>query len=454
VYASIKMLRRLVSEMKAIHANIGSIANKMTKILAQAEAWYEEASSLLVRCGLIESDGCDRTGTSVTLDEIAAAVESAEADVSIGLDEARQLEELLRKIRVWDERVEDAAPKRSKRLGKGSKYSKAARCSVSEVVGLIDESKHLPIRTDEEVDRLTKQLEDARLWQHEAHKELKDIASGFQDLRQAVDLVYGSPEEFYSEESRGNNGDGKELSSDAENDSSNDAGSIAQNEQENVLSVQPGKTAVNGGITSGEDASQNDSASVSGSELDMKSLSKLGGGGGRLQKMISSLLKDARTKGVYTAEEEASELLDEIVKWIVKSMSYIDSPDDLYEKKAFAPFDKFVEAGRELLDLRESFAKEIDSVDSTLVPNLTSCWAELVSDQLVRLQALQSHRDRFIEWSKTAEAILSGIEKRATLDEIKTIYEQSDEYPSGKSCNGFLAYEDVLSVLLMRPCPS
>jgi hypothetical protein len=421
VYASIEKLRQIVNEMNAIHANIGSISKKMSKILAQAEAWYEQASSLLVRCGLLESNGPDAAGTSVTLDEIVAAVETAEADVSIGLEEARKLEELLSKIRVWNERVEDAAPKRNKRVGKGSKYSKVARYSVSDVVDLIDESKHLPIRTDEEVDRLTKQLEDARHWQREAHKELQEITNGFQGLRQAVDLVYGPPEEFYSEETRAN-----DKSSNAKSDST--AESMAHSEQKYPSTTQPEET-------SAELASQNDSASVSGSEVDTKSLSKLGGGGGRLQKMISSLLKDARNKGVYTAEEQAAELLDKIVKWCVKSMSYIDSTDDVYDKKEFAPFDKFIEAGRELLDFRETFAKEIDSVDNTLVLDLTTSWTELVSDQLVRLQALQSHRDKFIEWTKAAEAILSGKEKRATLDEIKAIYEESNEYPYGKSRN-------------------
>ena len=73
---------------------------------------------------------------------------------------------------------------------------------------------------------------------------------------------------------------------------------------------------------------------------------------------------------------------------------------------------------------------ELDDAD--LIPSLNLSWGGLLSDQLVRLKALQLHLDEFITWSKRAHQLLSSKENRVTLKELNELAEQSYDYPCSK----------------------
>jgi len=415
-----------------IHANIGTASGKVSRILGQAETWYEEFGDLLARCGITASIAAASIVTPTgfaTLEEVKAAVESAESNISLDLKEARALRELWERIQKWQDRVLLAAPKRSKRVGKGKREE--ARYTVDDLISLIDESSALPIKTDEDTARMSQQLHKVHEWRLQARRELGDIATSFRALRQAVISDYGLPDEFYDEKTREKEevqDTGAEVSEQSQD--SHPVAEVAkqthdETQRSNESSSAMSADGTDGARESAEDSSQADASSQADSEVDME------GGGSAVCKMISSLLKGAKLTGVRTSEEEMTELLDKTAKWILRSLKCIDSPKDVYERKSFRLFDEFVATGDELLVYRDSL-QGLKLDDAELLQSLCSSSGDLISDQLVRLKILQAHRDKFIAWIKNAQQVLSSKENKATLEVLNELAEQSHDYPASK----------------------
>lgn len=407
------MLRQIVKEGNLIHANIGPSAGKMARILGQADTWYEEFGDLLRRCGVPDSlapvaNGTVATPTGLaTPEEVKAAVENAESNISLDLNEARALRELGERIQKWQESVTMAAPKRSKRvIGKGGREE--SRYTVNDLLKLIDESTTLPVNTDEDVERLRQQLQDVHKWRLAARRELGSVANNFRVLRQAVIADYGLPDEYYDEESREYGRKEKEEDIDPTN-GMDLSGSVLD---------------ATGSTESMDNSSQADE-SQTGSDSDME------GDGNALVRMISSLLSSAKLIGVRTPEEEVCEVLEKTAKWILKSLLCIDSPKKVYDKKSFRRFDELVATGEELLVFRDSL-QELDLVDGELLQSLASSSGDLVSDQLVRIKILKAHRDKFVAWFENAQEVISSKEERATLQALNELAEQSRDYPASK----------------------
>jgi hypothetical protein len=184
-----------VEEANAIYVNIGNASSRMCRILVQAETWCKEYAQLLTRCNVLpasEEGLADHSHFFVDITDLSKAVEAAKSEVSIDLEEAAKLRELLSKINAWRERVVLIAPKRSKR------HSRAARSgyTVEDLVGLIEEAPHLPISTQEEVDRLQLQLSTVEMWRAQAVQLLEMIIPGFHQLHTFIDDVYGTPSAF------------------------------------------------------------------------------------------------------------------------------------------------------------------------------------------------------------------------------------------------------------------
>jgi hypothetical protein len=147
--------------------------------------------------------------------------------------------------------------------------------------------------------------------------------------------------------------------------------------------------------------------------------------------MISSLLESSKLTSARTSEEEMAELLDRAAKWIIRSLECIDSPKEVYDKKTFELFDEFIVAGEEIIVCRDSLQGQMLD-DGELLNRVGLSLRDLVSDQLVRLKILQSHRDKFITWFRNAQEMLSSKEKRVTFDVINQLAEQSHDYPASK----------------------
>jgi hypothetical protein len=445
---SLDKLRRIVTEGTAIHANIGTSVNKMARVLSQAETWFEKNVTLLVRAGILKVDGHVCVGF-VTLPELTNAVSDASAGISLDLQEAVALQEVVDKIQRWVDRTGNAAPiKRSKRVGKGRWSCKPTRFRVADLVDLIEEAKTLPIPTDEEVQRLKTQLEDVYTWRLKAYKDLREIANGFHSLGAAIQSIHGSPEDFFSEESRLRiNADENLLSSSTEEiplevettTNPMDVDDTAESEAEgasglmDVDDTTEYKPVANSREVTGSLQMEEEPKDEGGSQTEVSSNRESETNLGReckVDRSIAVLLNEARQTGVMTTEEEVVASLDSISKWCTKTLKALESPNDLYEKRTFAQFNALIEAGEKLLQSPED-EHEIE-IDQELARLLRTSWSVVVKEQLDRLEKLRGHRDKFVEWSKSAQVLISAKEKKVSFEAIDALVEQSRAYPSCK----------------------
>lgn len=386
----------------------------MTKVLEQAEEWYESHESLLARANAVKTGASNSLGESITLSELEDAVSSAASDVSVDLEEALALKEIAERIRKWTERAGNAAPmKRSKRVGKGRWSCKGKRFRVEDLSELIDEAKSLPIPTTEVVDRLKKQLQDIQTWRSKAHEDLKEIADAFCCLRSTIDSIHGKSDELqpFLE---------IEIASDVEKavEKSSNLPIESKVSKESVESCHD------------KDPSEVDESKPNTDELRSSSSPTCGfDEKNKVEYLISNLLNEARQTGVVTAEEDVINELDKIATWCGKSLKTLKNSSELLEKRTYQNFNSLVAAGKELLALPDSNPVDIDS---DLSQSLRSSWSTLVEEQLCRLGKLEANRDDFIKWSKAAQNLMSAKEKKITIEDIEELALQSRKYPSCK----------------------
>jgi hypothetical protein len=408
---SLGKLRQIVQEGNAIHANIGTATSKSTRILGQAEAWYEKYQSLLVRCKFEESER-QPPRSVVDLSEMNKAVEAAAANISLDLDEAIDLKNLVIRVEKWFDRAMIAAPKRSKRHAKSK-----IKFTIADLVNLIDEASSLPVNTDEEMKRLQVQLNDIQKWRSHALHELNSVASGFEKLRENIVLAYGAPKEFNRD--RG----GKSTEEDDEN---MDEARDCHHSQDNGNSMDIEKMEKAASKDAGDgNMSQTDTASTAGSDSELGCFAQLEKGDFNVHRMIKDLLKGATGTGVITPEAEKAELLDHVSKWCIRSLKYLHSPREIFDKRFFGAFDRFITEGNELLETSKSAGTE----DDQEADHLRESWGGIFSDQLERLEILRAEREEFTAWCDTAAQVLSD-EKKLTVEKLQELAGSSRHFPA------------------------
>ena len=410
---SLEKLRTIVAEASSIHANIGSASGKMSRILTQAEEWAEKYETLLVRCNIVKKGADQQPFFYATLPQMTAAAEAAASGVSLDLDEAKELEKLVESVKGWSDRVANAAPKRSKRQGRGKK----AKITVDEIIELIKEASDLPVDTSDDVNRLQIQLSEVQEWRAKARQELEEILNGFQKLRLVVDDMYGPPCEY----SRNNNDEKSDTSDDE--DGSNEAdrkdGNSSREEKKSAEGVRECETS-----------------STAGSDHDSESLTRLGSGQCNVNQLIKNYNKEAKSFGVLSGEVEAGDQLERISTWCVRSLKYLITQRDIFDKRYFGAFDRFIAEGKSLTATPEadSTKARISLDDTAFAEKLNSTWGAFVFDQLRRLEVLIADRERFMLWCDSADAALfSANDKRPGLDVLKDIADKSRDFPSGKT---------------------
>jgi hypothetical protein len=135
-----------------------------------------------------------------------------------------------------------------------------------------------------------------------------------------------------------------------------------------------------------------------------------------------------------SGEVEAADQLDKISSWCVRSLKYLDTQRDVFDKRFFGAFDRFLAEGNELLSSNnnEDSPATIHLDDKAVAEKLNTSWKAFVSDQLKRLDTLVVDRERFISWcDKSDEVLNAGEKQRPTLDKLKELSEQSRDFPSG-----------------------
>ncbi len=392
-------------------------------MLSQAESWYEKHKTLI--------DRCMQQNTYVTIPELEAAVKDALSDVAIDLDEAVELKILKEKVEAWFDRSLAAAPKRSKRPGKGRAKN---RHTVAELEGLIREGAELPVDTTSDISRLTEQVRSVQSWKAQAHQELAEIAAAFRTLRDSINAAHGSPADFSRKLPTG-----EEASNAANGGYSHDKTDYMDIDDE---AGEEKKVA--------DDSSQTDTASTTDSEHETAHLAEKGLGRCNVHKLIASLLKTSKLNGVGTAEEETAIVLENIARWSIKSLKYLDSSKELFDKRFFGAFDRFVSEGNDFLKLKQNdFSIKLE--DEKLKEDLVLSCCGVLFDQLSRLDVLYRDRERFVTWCSQAKEILqSG--NRMSVDMLKDLSKQSLDFPPGKSSEGLRCTLKNLCKMLMSCC--
>ena len=378
----------------------------------QAENWYKSHLPLLERCGLSSETDADLSSSKsfVEIHEMSAAIEAARIDVSLDLDEAIELKKILDMSRRWNDRVAQIAPKRYKRHGRGSR----SKFTLKDLIDLVEEASNLPIDTDESVNRLQIQLNAVEIWRSEAWKKLQNIGYGFGHLKSHVDDVYGRAKE-YSIDRISYTRDSTDETMD------NQAGTLTSRDtDENIdasTSTNREKAAVVESILTSEGET---SVAVRGQNSALNVL-----------RLIKTLKEEANDISVITREGEIGELLDAVSKWCIKSFKYLNTPRDIFDKRFFGAFDRFIVEGQDLC--RKSSISEAHSTSSDEINNgLFKAWGNVVRDQLLRLTILKIERGKFELWCKRACQVLSD-EKKLTAEKLADLAKNSQYFPASKS---------------------
>jgi hypothetical protein len=404
---SITKLRQIVNEENAIYVNIGNAGLKIARILAQAETWYAEHKSLLERCNAALS-GQTSAQPCVNLSDLTKAVESAESDVSLDLDEAVNLKELTQSAKSWFDRVDVAAPKRSKRQGRTGR----AKLTIYDFTTLIKEALSLPVDTEDGVQRLQLRLLSVETWRENAANELIKVATCFDQLRERLNLGFGMPKEFRLDRQF--------------NEDDDVIGDAKSNENENEMETEEANDTTS---CPDDTVSQSDSLSTAESESDCGAQLLLDKNNLNVHKMIKELQKGAKSHGVVTQEAEIAELLESVSHWCLRSFKYLSSPREIFDKRYFGAFDRFIKEGQELIEKSQEHWDNTFGKESWHA--LGSRWGGTVVDQLERLEILRAEREKYIDWCNLANQILND-EKKLTLDKLDGLAQQSRCFPAGK----------------------
>ncbi len=397
---SISKLRTIVDEGNTIYANIGNSISKISRILLQAENWYKSYMPLLQHCGVVsKGDGvANPTKAHVTIQEMSDAVDAARMDVSLDLDEAMALRQILQDSNNWKERVTLIAPKRNKRHSKGSR----SKFKFEDLIGLIEEASSLPIDTTESVNRLQIQLNDVEMWRSEASKALEGILFGFTGLKSHVEDVYGNAKDYSIESISGSCDSDQDEAADEEMDTSEDYGSESMEE------------------------------SAQRSEDDVPTSNRGSNSAPAVFRLIRELNEEAKGISVVTLEGEMGEVLDSVSSWCVKSFKYLNTPKEVFDKRYFGAFDRFIVEGESLIGISSN--REIcPSSSDGLKERLCAAWGSVVKDQLVRLSILKREREKFEAWCESASRILAD-EKKLTAEKLADLAKSSRHFPASKFC--------------------
>lgn len=386
---SLSKLREIVAEEKEIFANIGLAAIKMARILTQAEAWYEKHQPLLRQCNLEEPN----TGASkpiVDPTEMKNAVQAATSSISLDLEEAIELKKLADRIQHWFGQVSTVVKPKNKRHNQ--------KFTTDEILELISESSKLPINVENEVDELRSHLQAVEEWKSHATKDLEEIGASFLKIQEKMTAAYGPPNKFSIDLLVKNSDWGAEETT--------------ENEEMEETEV--------------ESATDNVEASNSEDDLiDVIALHDCPEERATIQKLQA----EAREIGVATIESEVLDLFDGISKWWLRSLKYLNSPREVFDKRYFGAFDRFADDGDKLVAKCESFEKKTNGSTNAVCGSI---WSSFVTGQLDRMKTLRSERGKFVAWCDQAKEILAD-EKRLTLEKLKSLVKSSKKFPPGKS---------------------
>ena len=248
------------------------------------------------------------------------------------------------------------------------------------------------------MNRLQIQLSTIEAWRSQASVDLEAIVGGFHQLQARVLSVYGEPDDFsidfYS----------KSKNAEDENDD-------------------PQKSSQG-------DAEMKDSLNTDASNSDEDDEVLMNGSGASVEvlRQIKELQDGAKDISVITEEGELGDLLDSVATWCIRSFKYLHSPRDIFDKRYYGAYDRFLADGQ---SLHKKANMQQDAQETDLNGRMGLAWGKLVSDQLKRLHMLKATRDAFKKWCREANSLLTD-GKKMTAEKLSDLAERSRNFPAGK----------------------
>lgn len=375
---SIAKLRQIDENADAIPVNLGLAKVKVDRYLVQAETWYGTHQKLLVDAGLKSSDLTESSNTEyVSLEQLKLAMDDANSGIAFDLEEVDQLSSLIEKSEVWFDQVSIATATGKRRVrGKKSTYT------IDELKALKEEASDLPMDTREAVAAITERINTVSEWQSGVVTELAIVMKELIALTDSLDQKYGSPKTF-----------------------SRTAFALsAKDERLPDSAADPDE---------GMDLSTDD-AWRSG-EIPVKSLEDL----------VHKLVQEISFTSVTTPEMTVIANLDTLLRWISRSIKYLYDNDEIFDKRFYGAFDRFVSEGE---DLEKAFSQQDDLNNGLSEMNKTCC--RTVGAQLCRVRILLQERDDFSSWSDQVDRVLSGEDKRCSVEKLRELNMKSQKFPA------------------------
>jgi hypothetical protein len=399
-------LREIVDEVNRIPLNLGSQATKMNRIFSQADEWMTQYFPLLTRCGIessytpADAESVDLNSTELLkIDELSEAVDVADSDLSVDLDEVVKLKKIVDRTKAWIDRVNAISTMNDS----SRKKCRNENYTSKDISDLIDEGSSMIVDVTGEIEHLKLEQSIMASWRIQAQQTIREILTAFK--------------RFHKDRTEASNG--------IEEPKSDVSDPPAEDQPEAVHQI------VSGSMTTRHiDSRRGTPINSCSSGSETPAFSEIGGK--QLSTLVSSYYRSAKSLNVLTPEGQIAEELNEVIAWLTKSFKLTNTASDIYDKKNYSKLDKMIESGRILIDFVKLEAIEIPE-DATLLGELRESWAAAVKDDIEKLLEIQLQRDKFIEWSERVNVLLTLSDKKVSINQLKELDEQSAVFPSCKS---------------------
>jgi hypothetical protein len=364
---------------------------------SEAKPWIDQFKSLLVDCciSLEHNDNASSQTLKpkVSLEVAKKAVDVANNDLSVDLEEAKLLTDLVNQSEKWFDRALEFAPKRNKRVTKGKRDSQEKH-SIEEVISLINDAPSIPMDTTEDAERLRILLSQAKSWRLQAQVTLREISNAFGSLREERSRYYGSSETYLLCENSDTN---------VENGETHEK---LQAEEENSTQLDTEETSLRGIPNSS---------------------------GVNVYKMIINLVKSAEDMSISSIEEDIAKDVDIISRWCKKAALLIGSHTDVYTNtRTKKNLDDLISNGELLKERGMITCADADFEEKNLLQTLKSNVTSFIDDDIGRLKILRIHRDNYYAWCDKVNKAYTESDKKLPLEELKKLANESLVYPQSK----------------------
>jgi hypothetical protein len=374
---SIYKLRQIDHDANAIPVNLGTAHAKVTRYLVQAETWYQSHQKLLLNAGVETPDSPSESlmREFVSLDQLKKAMDDANKSISFDLEEVEKLDSLIERLETWFEQVAIATATGKRRFrGKKSSYT------LDEIEKLVDEASRLPLDTTEAIEAIRECVSSVSAWQKEVVSDFVLAAKAVRDLTLLLDQMFGMPSSFLRK-------------------------AFVSSKECQVVS-----------LGDAEPAKQDADSSMDVSEPILPECTR------HLQvleKLVERVIRDMISSNITTPEMDVIANLDALSRWLSRSIKYLTTNDEIFDKRFYGAFDRFVSEGK---DLQQFFA-------NTETSELIDVSRRAIESQLCRMKILLEERNEFFSWSEQVDKVLSGEDKRCTIDKLRELDTKSQRFP-------------------------